>query len=237
MVLFCFVLTMSLVGCGEAGEPDPNAGVYNATAVEMMGMSFTAEDIFEEGFSIELLSGGKAKLAMDGDSDTANWTLDGDRIEISDGETTLAGTLANGVMIIDDFAGESMTITLKCDSIIENSDGTADAGQENSVYGYYDAVYSADWTEEGFSYDDVYYLDEGDSLILNEDGSIDLVVEDEEYHYDTTLEGNEITLDGTSIGAVTEEGLIYLDLSDEVRYIYAREGQPAWEDWREYLGY
>lgn len=271
--LICCVLTVSLIGCGGSAEPDPNAGVYIAKTVEALDMSFSAEEIFDSPMSIELLSNGKAELSLDGDTETMSWNLDGDRIEITDGDDTISGTLSSGVMIIDNFAGESMIITLECDSILERSGKTSTSDEENiegqtndpltsgednsdsqemesnnigeintedqetDIYGYYDAICWAEWSEEGFSEENVYPLEEGEYLILNEDGSLDLMIEGEEYHYATTLEENYFYLDGTSVGAITEDGSIYLDLSDEIRYVYAREGHPAWDNWREYLGY
>ena len=231
-------LLLTLVGCGSSGgsgETDPNAGVYKVSSAEMFGMTMTADEVFGDSVvTIELLSGGKAKMTMDNSSDSLKWTLDGDKIELTGGGVTLSGTLANGVLKIENWMDMGLSITFVCEEIAGSQAGgqetTGADTKQQGVYGYYDAIaYSVDLTEEG-----TFPLEPGESLTLNEDGTIDMVLEGEKYHYDTTLENNEIFLEGTSVGAITEDGLVYIDLNEECRYIFAREGHPSWAEWVEY---
>ncbi|MCQ2512977.1 MAG: hypothetical protein MJ092_06310 [Lachnospiraceae bacterium] len=238
----CFVavliatLLLTLVGCGSsdgAGEKDPNAGVYKATSAEMFGIEMTAEEVFDEDVTVELTSNGKAKFSMEQSSDTLSWTLTGDQIKLTGGGINLSGTLANGVLKIENFMDLGMDITFVCEEIAgKQTSGQTETSenQPQSIYGYYDAVaYSVDLTEEG-----TFPLEPGESLTLNEDGSIDMVIEGEKCHYDTTLKDNEFFYNDVSVGAITEDGLIYIDLNEECRYIFARKGHPAWESWVEY---
>lgn len=108
---------------------------------------------------------------------------------------------------------------------------TAAPAADKGVYGYYDAIaYSIDLSE-----DDTYVLEPGESIYINEDGSLDAVIEGEKYHFDTTLKNNEFFLDGISVGAITDDGLVYLDINDDIRYIYAREGMVQWDEWKAFL--
>ncbi|MCQ2530717.1 MAG: hypothetical protein MJ086_05615 [Lachnospiraceae bacterium] len=230
-------LLLTLVGCGSSGggsgETDPNAGVYTMASAEMFGMELSADEIFDSVVTIELLSGGKAKLAKDGSTGNLSWTLTGDQIELTGGGVSLSGTLANGVLKIENWMDMGLDITFVCEEIAGSQTGgqTETSGNQQSIYGYYDAVaYSVDLTEEG-----TFYLEQGESLTLNEDGSIDMVLEGEDCHYDTILEDNEFFYNDTSVGAITEDGLIYIDLNEACRYVFAREGHPAWEAWKEYI--
>ncbi len=50
-----------LAGCGTP-DPDPNSGLYEAVSAQMMGMSISVEEVYENGVSFELQDGGKWEL-------------------------------------------------------------------------------------------------------------------------------------------------------------------------------
>ena len=97
-------------GDGEAAEADPLLGVYNSVAGEMMGVTLTGDDI--SGFAVELKEGGKAVLSVEGDSSSGTYTMDGETITLSVEGEELTGTVANDVMVFDDFMGMGLKLTL-----------------------------------------------------------------------------------------------------------------------------
>lgn len=109
--LTCFVLILAmllaLAACG--GEPDPNAGVYVAETAEMSGISISVDSVFDGGLRFELKNGGRAVMSTGGQDYNLRWALDGEDLTITAADTTLTGTLADGVMILD--MGSGVTVT------------------------------------------------------------------------------------------------------------------------------
>ena len=96
------LLLLSFVGCSSGDDKnDPNLGVYTAKTAEYSGFTVSVDQFFQEGFSIELKSGGKCKLTADGESASGKWTLDGAKFHVEGGGIECDGTLENGVMSID----------------------------------------------------------------------------------------------------------------------------------------
>ncbi|MBR6114839.1 MAG: hypothetical protein IKQ10_06590 [Oscillospiraceae bacterium] len=110
-IILLAILALSLVGCG--GEPDPNEGVYVGRTGSMGGISVAVESAFPGGFSAELKSGGKAVLTIDGTDYSVKWAVDGDAIEITAADTTLTGTVSDGVMVLRDVLGSGIDLTLE----------------------------------------------------------------------------------------------------------------------------
>ena len=81
----------------EAG----NLGVYTAKTAEYRGLTVEVNQFFEQGFSIELKSGGKCKLTADGESASGKWTLEGTKFHVNGGGIDCDGTLENGVIRLD----------------------------------------------------------------------------------------------------------------------------------------
>lgn len=112
-LLLSLAMILALAACGGTVS-DPNAGLYDAVSAEMWGISVEVKEVFEDGFSIELLNGGKAKFNYDGKSYNMKWTLDGDAFHAEGGGAELDGTLSNGVMVLEDVLDSGVTITLVC---------------------------------------------------------------------------------------------------------------------------
>ena len=108
----CALALLCLTGCGKS-EPDPNAGVYKAESVQMLGMEMSADEAFDgEEFAIELLNGGKAKFSYQGESYSMKWTLEGDQFTAKGGGVELTGTLSNGVMRIKNMMDMGLDVKL-----------------------------------------------------------------------------------------------------------------------------
>ena len=114
--LLAVIMIFSLVGCGDSVSTGPNAGVYNATVVEMSGFEVGISDAFPAGFTIELKDKEKCALNISGEKANGKWTLDGDAISISGGGVELSGTLENDTLTLLDVMDSGMNVTLLKDS-------------------------------------------------------------------------------------------------------------------------
>ena len=101
-LMLAALLLLSFAGCSSGGdENDPNLGVYTAKTAEYRGLTVEVNQFFEQGFSIELKSGGKCKLTADGESASGKWTLEGTKFHVNGGGIDCDGTLENGVIRLD----------------------------------------------------------------------------------------------------------------------------------------
>ena len=151
-MLLAFTLLFSLAACGESAEPDPNAGLYEAESAKMMGITINIADVFEDGFSLELKNGGKAVFHYDGKDYNLKWTLDGETFHAEGGGAELDGTLAYGVMTLQNVLDSGMEITLICDDLVPQMlDGPGEIAEPERYEPVLDAfatlpVYDADQT-------------------------------------------------------------------------------------------
>ena len=100
-VLLAALLLVLAIGCSAGDDDDPNLGVYTAKTAEYSGFTVNVDQFFEQGFSIELKSGGKCKLTADGKTASGKWTLDGTAFHVNGGGIDCDGTLENGVIRLD----------------------------------------------------------------------------------------------------------------------------------------
>ena len=101
-LMLAAMLLLTLAGCSSGGdENDPNLGVYTAKTAEYRGLTVEVNQFFEQGFSIELKSGGKCKLTADGETASGKWTLEGTKFHVNGGGIDCDGTLENGVIRLD----------------------------------------------------------------------------------------------------------------------------------------
>ncbi len=127
------VLLLCLTGCsGKNSEPDPNAGVYTAESAEMFGVKMSVEEAFEgANFSVELLSGGKAKFNYENESHNMKWTLNGTEFTAKGGGAELSGTLENGVLIIRDLMGMGVDVKLVNKKLAAQAASSQEAAGDN----------------------------------------------------------------------------------------------------------
>ena len=111
-VFLIVLLSTALFACGSS-EPDPNAGLYKGTAAEMSGITLDLAEVFGDDFSIELQNGGKAKFNYEGESYSMKWTLEGTAFHAKGGGAELDGTLADGVMTLENVLDSGVQITLE----------------------------------------------------------------------------------------------------------------------------
>ena len=256
LLILLAIMMAALTGCGsDIGADNPNLGVYKAKSAEMSGFKVSVEEVFEDGFIIELKKKGKAHLEADGeDGGNIKWTLDGDKFHAEGGGAVLDGTLSDGVMVLENVMDSGMTLYLECDAIVagagKRDDGKAtlkgkkgtlededettgeeeSTDEEDPLYGRYEAVSAEDSDGE-------VWIEEGEYLIVNEDNTVSMYVAEQDLDFDTTIENNKFYLDGdTKVGEINDDGSITLNLSDEVKYTFAKEGSDLWKEWQEVMG-
>ena len=191
---------------GDAPSSDPYVGIWNATSVTMMEADFEADEIFEEGFRLELKSNGKCQLSTEGRRANGNWKKEDDGVRINLEGQIIFGEIKGSTMFINDYLETGMDVTLAKEGGKEDNLNIPDINDENhstvqeiwngSWYGYF-------WVVEAFNewedYDDSFY-DAYMVLEVDEDGngtmaifigdeeqqSIDAYIFADEYHFEVT---------------------------------------------------
>lgn len=163
VAIIAVVLILVLGGKGgdAAASDDPNLGVYNATKGEMMGYEVAISDIWANGFSIELKAKGKCTLNVDGTKGNGKWTLEDGVFHVSGGGLDCDGTLANGLLTLDNVLDMGVTLTFEKEGYTANTavvpEGTSAIEEkwDGTWYGcmYVDSATDAYASMDGASYD------------------------------------------------------------------------------------
>ena len=99
-ILLAIAMLLSLAACG-GGEPDPNAGKYQGISAKALGMTMEMSEVYPGETWVELKSGGKGTVMLDGDEFPMKWTLDGEAITITIDGVDSVGSLADGVITVN----------------------------------------------------------------------------------------------------------------------------------------
>lgn len=97
-VLF-LVLCLCLAACG--GAPEEGLGSYVCVRAEDGGTELDLEELFPDGLSLELGSGGKGLLTLGGETGTVRWSLEGEMLRLETGAGLSKGGLSGGVLTLD----------------------------------------------------------------------------------------------------------------------------------------
>lgn len=98
------LLVLALAACSGTASADPNLGVYKLNGLmgfslaEYAEMTGVTEEEAAESTTLELKADGKAVMVADEESQELDWTLEGENISITDGTSTMEGTLKDGVL-------------------------------------------------------------------------------------------------------------------------------------------
>ena len=219
LLILCMLL--SLTACGESGPADPNCGTYVGVYGEAYGIQVDIHDMYEKGFTIELKNGGKGNIEVDGTKAGLKWTLTGDAIHIegtgiSGRDLVLDGTVAGGVMTLENVMDSGVAIRLECAELMKYGALTAsepesapaaepaaardpNAGVYEGIYGIQDGVKTEIHVmyEEGFTVE----LEEGGSGRINVDGTragLTWALDGTALHMEGTgITGKDLVLEGT----------------------------------------
>ena len=144
-LLLALAMLLSLAACGGSEEVDPNAGKYIGISAAVGGFSMPMSDIYPGETWIELKSGGKGDIMLDGDSYSLKWTLAGEDITITLEGVDSVGTLKNGTIVVD-LMNMGCVMTFQMEGT-EPAEDEAPAASYNDA-GYYDLIRIDGATEE-----------------------------------------------------------------------------------------
>lgn len=106
--VLCVVFMLS--ACGGSGRTDAEyEGKYISVSGEAIGMTLTGEDI--SGFGLELKSGGKGTMTVNGESDTIKWTNDDKNITVKISGTDIVGAIGQDTITFDNMLNMGMKLT------------------------------------------------------------------------------------------------------------------------------
>ena len=144
-LLLALAMLLFLAACGGSAEEDPNAGKYMGVSAAVGGFSMPMSDIYPGETWIELKSGGKGDIMLDGDSFGLKWTLEGETFTLTLEGVDSVGTLKNGVIVID-LMDMGCVMTFRKEGS-ESAENEAPAASYNDA-GYYDLIRIDGATEE-----------------------------------------------------------------------------------------
>ena len=98
-------------GGGGKSDSDSRLGLYTAQKADMSGFEISIASMWEKGFTIELKSGGKAEVNVDGTKGSAKWTDENGVFTLSGGGLDCSGTLSDGVLVLEDVMGTGIRLT------------------------------------------------------------------------------------------------------------------------------
>ena len=116
IVLLAVMILGLLAACGGGNSGDKKLlGTYKLYMLADMTIQEYA-DLFEvsveeaeKTMTLELKSGGKAVFTSDGEGETVDWKVEGEKLVLSAEGETLEGTIKDGIITLD-FDGESIQL-------------------------------------------------------------------------------------------------------------------------------
>lgn len=212
-ILLSLAMLLSLAACGGSAEEDPNAGKYLGTTAKALGMTMPMSDIYEGETWVDLKSGGKGTIILDGDDFPVKWALEGEAITITIDGVDSVGTLADGVITVD-----LMNMGVEMTFLKEGVEAPVAAATYNDA-GYWEVVrVESEDPESAISEEDMETVKAAGVLMymeLNADGTGIVFIEEEMPV--TWVDGTvTFTDDGMSIDYTVENGELRLDMFEMV---------------------
>ena len=225
-LLLALVIVLSLAACGGGSEEvDPNAGKYIGVSAAVGGFSMPMSDIYPGETWIELKSGGKGDIMLDGDSYGLKWTLEGETFTLTLEGVDSVGTLSGGAIVID-LMDMGCVMTFRKEGT-EPAENEAPAASYNDA-GYWDLIRIDGATEEdSVSEEDMAMVKEMGMYMYLEllpDGTGTFFMEEEMAV--TWVDGTvNFTEDNMSINYTLENGELILDML-EATLIFRKGEKP-----------
>ena len=106
LVVAIALVALMAVGCAGAAKYPEMAGDWKVRTVEAMGQELTLEKLEEvsgQEFSLALnmTADGKYTLDFNGMKQTGDYTVDGEKFAIKDGDAVIEGTYKDGVVTFE----------------------------------------------------------------------------------------------------------------------------------------
>ena len=218
-ILLSIAMLLSLAACG-GGEPDPNAGKYQGISAKALGMTMAMSEVYPGETWVELQSGGKGTVMLDGDNFPMKWTLDGEAITITIEDVDSVGRLADGVITVD-----LMDMGVEMTFLKEGAEMPAPEVTYNDA-GYWEIVrMESDDPAYAISEEDMAFVKSVGALMymeLNADGTGALIIE-EEMPLTWTDGAISFTEENMTVSYTLENGEMKLDMIETV--IVLRKGE------------
>ena len=115
-MILALLLLITLGACGKSGGRADEAlvGKYVAVSGTAMGVTLSGDDM--AGFQLELMSGGKAKLNVEGTTAEGKWKNDDNTLTLTIENTDMVGKLGKDTItfesILKELVGTSMDVKL-----------------------------------------------------------------------------------------------------------------------------
>jgi hypothetical protein len=109
--LTLLLISLILSGCSDIdflASESPNAGMWHGHSVSVWGKEESMESVYPDGFDIELFSGGRGKVSVNGDTEDAIWTLKDGHFTIKWGENKLFGMLEGEKIVLESEQGTNV---------------------------------------------------------------------------------------------------------------------------------
>ena len=219
-ILLILAMLLSLTACGGSAEEDPNAGKYIGISAAVGGFSMPMSDIYSGETWIELKSGGKGTIMLDGDDFKIKWSLEGEEFTLTVQGVDSVGTLSGGDIVIDLMdMGCVMTFEKEGGSITDKLGDMAAPAITYNDAGYWDLIRIDGATEEdSVSEEDLTMLRELGMYMYLEllpDGTGVLFIDEE---VPVTWQDGTVnfTEDNMSISYTLEDDILTLDMLESV---------------------
>lgn len=105
-------MMLALCACGDKEsdkkEKDDYLGLYEGVSIVLMGEAVDMSEVYDGVNTIEIKSGGKCEITLEGDTADATYKVDGNEMTITIDGQDIKATLKEGVIVMD-FFGSEMT--------------------------------------------------------------------------------------------------------------------------------
>lgn len=187
------VMLLSLVACGGKGN-DKYAGKWISVAGTAMGVTLTGEDI--AGFELDLKSGGKGTMTVDGDSTNIKWENDDSSLTVKVEGEELVATIDEDTLVFEDFLGLGMDLTFAKEGSDAANPENFLSENEKKMVGTWSSYKVTDVLDDDASGE---VAPDALKMTFKEDHTVDIEFRGE------SIEGQQWTLFDT-FGTITEEG-------------------------------
>ncbi|MCL2046665.1 MAG: hypothetical protein FWG88_09825 [Oscillospiraceae bacterium] len=104
-ILLAIILMFSLAACNGNGSNggndvvnDPNVGKWIAYSVDIMGVEYSPEEVFDAEATVELKADGTFVIVLADEVFDGNWSMSGNQITVDDGVDVSYGTIDGNLM-------------------------------------------------------------------------------------------------------------------------------------------